>query len=67
VLHKNIPAVLSTVTTCLSEQRINIENMTNKSRGDAAYTIIDVTGSADAISREKLAEIDGVIRVRILQ
>jgi hypothetical protein len=41
--------------------------MTNKSRGDAAYTIIDVTGSADAISREKLAEIDGVIRVRILQ
>ena len=67
VLHKNIPAVLSAVTTCLSEQRINIENMTNKSRGDAAYTIIDVTGSADAISREQLAAIEGVIRVRILQ
>ena len=67
VLHKNIPAVLSTVTSRLSEQGINIENMTNKSRGDAAYTIIDVTGSREAISRDQLSAIDGVIRVRILQ
>ena len=67
VLHKNIPAMLSSITACVSEQGINIENMTNKSRGDVAYTILDITGSADAASRQKLADIDGVIRVRILK
>ncbi len=67
VLHKNIPAVISSITTICSEQGLNIENMTNKSRGEVAYTIIDLTGKADADSLEKLKAIDGIIRVRILQ
>ncbi len=67
ILHKNIPAVISGITTCFSEQGLNIENMTNKSRGDVAYTIIDVTGAVGNDSLDKLKAIEGVIRVRILQ
>ena len=67
VLHKNVPAVISSITTVCSEQGLNIENMTNKSRGEVAYTIIDLTGKADVESLNKLKALDAVIRVRILQ
>ena len=67
VLHKNIPAVISGITTICSEQGLNIENMTSKSRGEVAYIIIDLTGKADAVSLDRLKAIEGVIRVRILQ
>ena len=67
VLHKNIPAVISGITSICSAQGLNIENMTNKSRGEVAYTLIDLTGKADAVSLDLLKAIDGVIRVRILQ
>ena len=66
VLHKNIPAVISSITTVCSEQGLNIENMTNKSRGDVAYTLIDLAGAPEADSLNKLKAIDGVIRVRII-
>ena len=67
VLHKNIPAVISGITTICSAQGINIENMMSKSRGDVAYTILDLAGKADAVSLDMLKAIEGVIRVRILQ
>ena len=67
VLHKNVPAVISSITGICSEQGLNIENMTNKSRGEVAYTIIDLTGRVDSVSLDRLKAIDGVIRVRILQ
>ena len=66
VLHRNIPAVLSSITAVCSEQGLNIENMTNKSRGEVAYTLIDLTGAPEADSLDKLKSIDGVIRVRII-
>lgn len=67
VLHKNVPAVISSITTVCSEQGLNIENMTNKSRGEVAYTIIDLSGKADMDSLNKLKALEQVIRVRILQ
>ena len=67
VLHKNIPAVLSTTTSVISHQGLNIENMTNKSRGELAYTMIDITGDVGEDTREKLLAIEGVKRVRILK
>ena len=66
VLHKNVPAVISSITTVCSEQGLNIENMTNKSRGEVAYTLIDLAGAPEADSLDKLKAIDGVIRVRII-
>ena len=60
VMHKNVPELLKKVLTEISG---NVENMLSKSRGDYAYTIIDVAG-ADKADADKIASVDGVIRVR---
>lgn len=62
VMHKNVPELLKNV---LAELNGNVENMLSKSRGDYAYTIIDVAG-ADKADADKIAAVDGVIRVRAL-
>lgn len=62
VMHKNVPELLKNV---LAELNGNVENMLSKSRGDYAYTIIDVAG-ADKADADKIASVDGVIRVRAL-
>lgn len=63
VLHKNIPEILSRITAAVSSAGANIENLENKSKGDYSYTMLDITGSADAAQIEG---IEGVIKVRIL-
>ncbi len=62
VMHKNVPELLKNV---LAELNGNVENMLSKSRGDYAYTIIDVSG-ADKADADKISAVDGVIRVRAL-
>ena len=66
VIHKNIPNMLTAITGIFAGDNINIENLLNKSRGDYAYTMLDI-GEADisAVS-EKIGAIDGVIRVRVI-
>ena len=66
VLHKNIPAVLKSILSFVSEQGANVENMENKSRKDYSYTIIDVTG-ASADLTDSIKGVDGVIRVRVIK
>ena len=66
ILHKNVPAMLAQFTALCSEQGINIENMTNKSRADVAFTILDVTGKPDDASITKLKAMENVMRVRVL-
>ena len=66
VIHKNIPNMLTKITALVSDDGINIENLLNKSRGDYAYTMLDI-GEADIATLEKeINEIEGVIRVRII-
>ena len=60
VMHKNVPELIKKV---LGEISGNVENMLSKSRGDYAYTIIDVVGDVDA---DKVSSVDGVIRVRVI-
>ncbi len=67
VLHANVPAVISQITTVLSEEGINIENMTNKSKGNNAYTVVDISNAPAAASVEKLASIANVFRVRVIR
>ncbi|MBO5682533.1 MAG: phosphoglycerate dehydrogenase [Clostridia bacterium] len=66
VLHANIPNVLSQITTILGETGVNIENMTNKSKGDNAYTMVDITGGIADETIAKIGAIDGVLRVRVI-
>lgn len=66
LIHKNVPAMLTNIMSTLSNDGINVENMTNKSKKDYAYTIVDVnTRITDQVANE-LRAIPGVIRVRVL-
>ncbi len=62
VMHKNVPDLLKNV---LGEINGNVENMLSKSRGDYAYTILDVSG-ADKADADKISAVDGVVRVRVI-
>ncbi len=64
--HKNIPNMLTQFTGLFSVENINISNMINKSRGDYAYTVLDIEGNVSDAAARKLNEIDGVLKVRIL-
>ena len=67
VLHANVPAVISQVTTILSEGGVNIENLTNKSKGDNAYTVLDVTGNVTDDAAAKIEAIADVYRVIVIK
>lgn len=66
IMHKNIPAIISHITTALSDAGINIENMLNKSKKDYAYTIIDAAGTITNEIVSKLTAIDNIIKVRVI-
>ena len=66
ILHRNIPNMLSQITTFFGSQGLNIENLANKSRGDYAYTLIDISQPMPHDVVERFKEIDGVLRVRRL-
>lgn len=64
--HKNIANMIAQFTTAVSNAGINIDSMADKSKGDYAYSIIDVDGKADEKLVKAIKEIDGVIRVRVI-
>ena len=67
LLHKNIPNSLSRFTTAMASENINIAGLVNKSRGDYAYTMLDLDHTPSAHAVEELKKIDGVLRVRIIK
>ena len=67
ILHANVPAMLSQITEVLSAEGINIENLTNKSKGDNAYTMVDVSAEPKAESLAKLEAIADIYRVRVIK
>lgn len=64
ISHKNIPNMVGQITTALAESSLNISAMTSQSRGDLAYTVIDVDTPVDGASMYKLGAIQGLIAVR---
>ena len=66
ISHKNIPNMVGQITTALAESSLNISTMTSQSRGDLAYTVIDVDTAADGASMYKLGAIKGLIAVRTI-
>jgi len=66
VLHANVPSLLANISTAISQKGINIENMLNQSKGENAYTILDVNTVVDDDVYRALANIGGVRRVRII-
>ncbi|MDO4473444.1 MAG: phosphoglycerate dehydrogenase [Eubacteriales bacterium] len=66
VLHKNIPNMIGQFTSVLAKDNMNIADMTNKSKGQFAYTMIDIDSEIPETVREDLYGIKGVLRVRIV-
>lgn len=66
IIHKNIPNMLTSITSIVAENNVNIENMLNKSRGDYAYTMLDVSDINDDEIMSKIKAVEGIIRVRII-
>ena len=67
ILHRNIPNSLSRFTTAMASENINIDGLVNKSRGDYAYTMLDLDHTPSQHAVEQLKKIDGVLRVRIIK
>ena len=63
ILHKNIPNMISGITGILSAQELNIDNMANRSKGEYAATIIDTDKAISNETVDKIASLDGIVRV----
>ena len=66
IANANVPNMVGQISTAMAANGLNIHNMMNKSRGDMAYTLLDVDSKVPASVIDSLREIDGVLSVRYL-
>ncbi len=66
LLHRNVPNTIATFAAACGQVGVNIENMQSKSKGEYAYTILDVSGELPENAEETLKALEPIIRVRIL-
>ncbi|MBQ7335621.1 MAG: phosphoglycerate dehydrogenase [Clostridia bacterium] len=66
VLHANVPAVLTQITGAVADEGLNIENMTNKSKGENAYTVLDVSSTPSDAAVARISSVEGIMRVRVI-
>lgn len=67
ILHKNVQNMIARYTAVFGEAGLNISDMTNKSRGDYAYSLLDLDAPATAEVVEKLSALEGVLKVRVIK
>ena len=67
IFHRNIANMITKFAACFGDEGINITDMMNKSKGEVAYTMIDIETPADSEIIAKLQTIDGVFRVRVVK
>lgn len=67
VAHKNIPNMLTQFTNVFSAEGINIDHMTNKSRGEYSYCVFDIDSASSEALADKLNAIEGVLKVRVVK
>lgn len=67
VIHKNIPNMLNQITTPFTSANINIVDLLNRSKGDYAYTMVDVDDEITADLINAIKDVEGTIRVRVLK
>ena len=66
ITNRNVPAMIGQITTALGDLNLNIAEMTNVSKGEIAYNLIDVENPVDEMSINSLREIENVINVRLI-
>lgn len=67
VLHKNVPNIISGLTTVFGQSGINIDKMMNQSRGEYAYSIIDIDKAAAKDIADEIATKEGILKVRVIK
>lgn len=67
VLHKNVPNIISGLTTVFGQSGINIEKMMNQSRGEYAYSIIDIDKAGAKDIADEIATKEGILKVRVIK
>ena len=66
ITNRNVPAMIGQITTALGELNLNIAEMTNVSKGEIAYNLIDIENRVDEESLNSLRKIENVINVRLI-
>lgn len=66
IANANVPNMLGQISAALGEAGVNIDDMFNKSRGEVAYTLVDIQGQVPEAAVERIRAIDGVLNVRII-
>ena len=66
LIHKNVPNTIAMFAAACGEAGMNIENMQSKSRGEYAYTILDVSGDVTPAAADTLRALDPIVKVRVL-
>ena len=66
ITNKNVPAMIGQIATTLGKLELNIADMTNVSRGDLAYNLIDIENSVNKRALNKLSAIENIINVRLI-
>ena len=67
VIHRNVPALIASMTSAVGNAGLNIENMFNSSKKNFAYTMMDIIGDVTESVTDSIKAIDGVIRVRVIK
>jgi D-3-phosphoglycerate dehydrogenase len=65
VANRNVPNMVGQISTCLAAERLNIADLLNKSRGEYAYTLIDIDGGVTDELLARIRTIDGVLAARL--
>ena len=67
LLHKNIPNMIGQITSAFAKNGYNISDLTNKSKGSKAYTLIDIENKASESLINELNAIEGILKVRVIK
>ncbi len=67
IMNKNVPSILGKITGKMAEMNINISNMNNRSKGDYAYTLIDIDSDIDEAELKKSLKAEGIMSVRVVK
>jgi D-3-phosphoglycerate dehydrogenase len=66
IANSNVPNMVGQISTSLATAKVNIADLLNKSRGEFAYTLIDVDGSVDEATVARIRTIEGVLSARVV-
>jgi D-3-phosphoglycerate dehydrogenase len=65
IIHENVPNMLSAISSCISKEEVNIDNMVNKSKKETAVTVIEIASPPSAAMINAIRALHGVLRVRV--